>query len=312
MTHVLMDATFTDIEALGKAVGWDIHFLQLDRGSFTGNTRVLADGESVLMRVVLSSQFHQRGAAVSGYRTFGILDSDEAKLDWCRREVGFSDLLSFDNHNGFDGVSRSAYSGFTFSLSEALLRRSALALGLDPERTLTQRADVYSDGGQRIASLRHALRAICATGVHLQPGQLAPLLAQTVVAVLAEPEDEIRPPDPANREHIRRRALNFIADNAADAVTVGDLCRATGASHATLDRAFRDKFGVSPKRYIMSVRLNQVRRALLGSQSSQTIVDLANRWGFWHMGQFARDYRRQFGELPSQTNRKGEPTVNRV
>jgi transcriptional regulator GlxA family with amidase domain len=31
------------------------------------------------------------------------------------------------------------------------------------------------------------------------------------------------------------------------------------------------------------------------------IADAANAWGFWHMGQFAKDYRTLFGELPSQT-----------
>ena len=30
-------------------------------------------------------------------------------------------------------------------------------------------------------------------------------------------------------------------------------------------------------------------------------ADSANNWGFWHMGQFAKDYRRLFGELPSKT-----------
>ena len=30
-------------------------------------------------------------------------------------------------------------------------------------------------------------------------------------------------------------------------------------------------------------------------------ANVAHRWGFWHMGQFARDYRRLFGELPSET-----------
>jgi AraC family ethanolamine operon transcriptional activator len=29
----------------------------------------------------------------------------------------------------------------------------------------------------------------------------------------------------------------------------------------------------------------------------------ANNWGFWHMDRFAADYRRQFGELPSETRR---------
>ncbi|MCK5375915.1 MAG: helix-turn-helix domain-containing protein, partial [Acidobacteria bacterium] len=31
------------------------------------------------------------------------------------------------------------------------------------------------------------------------------------------------------------------------------------------------------------------------------VTDVANNWGFWHMGQFAADYRKMFGELPSQT-----------
>jgi len=33
------------------------------------------------------------------------------------------------------------------------------------------------------------------------------------------------------------------------------------------------------------------------------IGTIANRCGFWHMGRFAADYRRLFGELPSETLR---------
>jgi len=28
---------------------------------------------------------------------------------------------------------------------------------------------------------------------------------------------------------------------------------------------------------------------------------LANAWGIWHMGRFAADYRKLFGEVPSET-----------
>ena len=31
------------------------------------------------------------------------------------------------------------------------------------------------------------------------------------------------------------------------------------------------------------------------------VADVANEWGFWHMGGFAADYRKLFGELPSTT-----------
>ena len=37
------------------------------------------------------------------------------------------------------------------------------------------------------------------------------------------------------------------------------------------------------------------------AEGEVSVQDAAARWGFWHLGQFSRDYKRQFGELPSQT-----------
>ena len=48
--------------------------------------------------------------------------------------------------------------------------------------------------------------------------------------------------------------------------------------------------------------VRSVHRELWHSASSTTrITDVANNWDFWHMGQFAADYRKLFGELPSET-----------
>jgi AraC family ethanolamine operon transcriptional activator len=49
------------------------------------------------------------------------------------------------------------------------------------------------------------------------------------------------------------------------------------------------------------VRLNGARRELGSTVATASVSDAANRWGFWHMGQFAADYRKLFGERPSQT-----------
>jgi len=58
--------------------------------------------------------------------------------------------------------------------------------------------------------------------------------------------------------------------------------------------------------YLKANRLIAVRRQLRRSSPDKgTITNLANNWGFWHMGQFAADFRRYFGELPSQTLRSG-------
>ena len=60
--------------------------------------------------------------------------------------------------------------------------------------------------------------------------------------------------------------------------------------------------GLSPKAYLKARRLNAVRRELLRDETAVgTIFDRASSWGFWHMGQFGRDYKAMFGELPSET-----------
>lgn len=83
-----------------------------------------------------------------------------------------------------------------------------------------------------------------------------------------------------------------------------EVCRAVGASRRKLNYCFQEVLGQSPVKYLRAVRLNGARRAL--REGAASVQDAAARWGFWHLGQFAQDYRRQFGELPSQTLRGRE------
>jgi AraC-like DNA-binding protein len=89
-------------------------------------------------------------------------------------------------------------------------------------------------------------------------------------------------------------------------VHVSDLCRAAGVSERTLEGAFKEVMGLSPVAYLTRLRLHRVRAALLAAEPRSTRVSVeALKWGFWHFGEFARAYKRCFGELPSQTMRRG-------
>ncbi len=82
------------------------------------------------------------------------------------------------------------------------------------------------------------------------------------------------------------------------------ICRASGVSYRTLNYAFLERFGVAPKQYLQAIRLDGARKDLRKLGPNCAIIDAANTWGFWHMGQFGKDYKRQFGELPSETLRR--------
>ena len=61
---------------------------------------------------------------------------------------------------------------------------------------------------------------------------------------------------------------------------------------------------INPVAYIRTMRLNGVRRELkMANPHTDTVQDIAARWGFWHLSHFCTDYRLMFGELPSATLR---------
>ena len=97
-------------------------------------------------------------------------------------------------------------------------------------------------------------------------------------------------------------AREYVLSQPDRVISVTDLCEALYVSRRTLQNAFRAVLGICPVNYLKALRLNAVRRTLRDRDSGfRTVQDVAARWGFWHMSQFAVDYRQLFGERPSET-----------
>lgn len=61
--------------------------------------------------------------------------------------------------------------------------------------------------------------------------------------------------------------------------------------------------------YLKILRLQGVHQALkISNPSEKTVGNIANHWGFWSLGHFAQDYKKQFGEHPSQTLKRPRST----
>jgi AraC family ethanolamine operon transcriptional activator len=98
------------------------------------------------------------------------------------------------------------------------------------------------------------------------------------------------------------RARDFIEANKHQRISIEDLSRYAGASRRNLHYAFANLLGVTPSSYLRAVRLNAARRDIKRrAVEGELLADIAARWGFFHLSYFAADYRRHFGELPSET-----------
>jgi transcriptional regulator GlxA family with amidase domain len=89
---------------------------------------------------------------------------------------------------------------------------------------------------------------------------------------------------------------------------ISALCRSLAVSERTLRKAFHKIYGVPPCRHLRMLRLSEARRALLSADGkSATVTEIATSFGFVELGRFSVEYRKTFGESPSQTLQRTSP-----
>jgi AraC-like DNA-binding protein len=89
---------------------------------------------------------------------------------------------------------------------------------------------------------------------------------------------------------------------------VSALCSALAVSERTLRKAFHKTHGLPPCRHLRMLRLSQARRALLSADCKfATVTEIATSFGFVELGRFSVEYRKAFGECPSQTLHRTSP-----
>ncbi|MFD7294868.1 AraC family transcriptional regulator [Streptomyces sp. NPDC059897] len=114
--------------------------------------------------------------------------------------------------------------------------------------------------------------------------------------------DALDAPPPAMPATAVKRVMDAVRDNPAEPWDANRLAAVANVSLRTLQEAFRSQVRMTPMGYVHEVRLQHVRMALrLAAPGGTTVTEVAYRWGFAHLGRFARRYRARFGEPPSRT-----------
>jgi len=105
------------------------------------------------------------------------------------------------------------------------------------------------------------------------------------------------------RRVVVSRAEALIRARPDASLSARELAAAVGVSVRSLFRAFEQTRGYGPKEARLRERLAHVRAELLAGAPGATVTEIAQGWGFGHLGRFAAHYQRNFGEKPSDTLR---------
>lgn len=109
-----------------------------------------------------------------------------------------------------------------------------------------------------------------------------------------------------------RRALDFMQAALDRDVGISELAAAAGLSARALQRQFRTFLGKTPHEALREIRFGHARRQLLLGRPGTRVMDVAAASGFPHFGRFSIEYRRRYGETPSQTLKRQATFNNAV
>jgi AraC family ethanolamine operon transcriptional activator len=309
------DQPNTDLdEFVSRVQGFDLELLQTDQGAFRVEGFQTYRGDVLLGAARFARALIQTWKSPAQSVTIAVRTSRAPAL-WQGTSFGLSDVLVSAHGTAIELASQP---GFGFAIASF------------PDQEFQRVADLHGcgsivDNTKSIlfrlpkADAAHAIRTAIRTLI--SEASPHPSYSRDPKSEQAKRDELLHriffaasggvPFDPSEhnseRAQVLKQAVSAIKERPSDVLTVAALCRIAGASERTLHYAFVERYGLPPARFMKACRLNGARRDL-GRIDSQTvkISDVANKWGFWHMGQFAKDYRFWFGELPSETCRRNQ------
>ena len=299
LPHVL-ECGFSDFDELTDAIqGWQLELYKLDIDPFQGRIFQLMGPDFILSHGYFSNRLKQVGAPPTGFRTFVVPADPGLQMIWRGQRISGSDLLIFPEGSELHALTEARFNIYTLSISAEALLKTAARQGVPELEAVLHRREVIHCRPSAMAETRGILSELEKVPA-LHPFASNQMLIALVQLLAGAGKANSSPLTKTRRQRIVMGSEKLIALHPEDPMTVQRLCEHTGVSRRTLEYAFDEQIGVTPKYFINAIRLNAVRKQLR-SGTVQKVADAANAWGFWHMGQFAKDYRKFFGELPSDT-----------
>ncbi|MFO0825223.1 MAG: helix-turn-helix domain-containing protein [Gemmataceae bacterium] len=289
---------------------WQGRFEQISSGRFEGTLRVVQGGLVRLIGIATNQRLSLRGNDASDmFSIFPVTAGNCGSLwEGHRLSPGHLVLDDADGEANHFTARRTDYQG-AFVRTGNLLEAGQSLLARE-EVALPRHWTVHSPPPERFARLCHQFACLLTQGV-TDPALLGTpegdRLEQECVRAIVDAMFSPAAPHPVlplpARSQLFRRAEDYMQAHLGDSIGAIDLCRELGVSDRNLRRTFRERVGLGPMAYFKYLRLNAVR-SRLRADPFVAIADVAKMFGFHHAGNFAADYRRLFGERPSETPRR--------
>lgn len=289
---------------------WDGRFDQMSRGAFAGRLTLARVGKLRAFRAETNQSILTRGVADPGCVTVIPITRRNEGTRWRLQNLDRGQLLMRGTEIPYDNQTS---------------RNACIEALVVPGRVLEQAAEILTAGRTRVDSttwqslrpdpvatmrLHARIAAILAprgpaAGHSSSEQALAHIEAETLRCLVETIESCMTPEEHGfsrNRAGLVAKATEIMRANLSGPLTALDLCAALGVSDRLLRLAFKETHGMGPIAFYRVMRLHAIRDALGAARGRDLrIGDILRDHGVTRPAAFAGEYRRHFGELPSET-----------
>jgi AraC family ethanolamine operon transcriptional activator len=309
MLETINQKSFHIEELSAMQFGWQIDFTQLGPSKLESAVSLVQSANLGVCHFQFNSRFDQRLHAQPGYYSFGLPDPDAAAATVQGKAASPGAIIVFPHDHEAYGASHAGFNGYGIHIREAYFESVAETVFKMPLRLLVPTAGIYELTEVHFRQLRWELCEwwqMAATEGSVGASKLAAHRQEALaIDVLNGLSHSIKTEETQHLKSDRaiRLVLDYVNSAPSEEITAVELCTLADCSQRWLEQSFKLRFGVTPKAYVKYLRLARLRSDLqqVPRGERQTVIDLASPYGFWHMGQLAADYRKVYGELPSDT-----------
>lgn len=306
----LISVDTTDFEEFCDfAAGWNLDHQLVGRQKPHITMTAVVTGNFQLGIVKQEGGYCSQGTNPKGTTSIVVPLDEKRPMIHCGRDIEPRQMAIADCGNGFELINRFGANHLLATFSQRRMEQYA--------------ADCWNESSFRgqlstrlqFLDLAHGQRyvEVCKTAlkdIQKQPGLLSDtrcalqLEERLLEILLLQGSINRLVSNDRSRYQVARRAYRYLLEEMDEVPSIRKICAITGASYATLERGYREIYGMAPQVHIKALRLSRARKELRQPGANTTVTDVAVRWGFFELGRFAVQYRHRFGEMPSDTLRK--------
>ncbi len=291
-----------EIRRVVRRFGFDVNYMRLTPGPL--------DSEAIEIQVDGCLVYRERfGFPVLAFGTsspmgFTIMAVREGVARFFDRKVSTKQIVLYPPGCSIDAVGCRGFSDVHYLLPADRIAAAAADFGVDLIEA--PRAFVMDPGIDRLDHLSTVLAQVDAI-VDTQDLTTWPDVEQELVRTFlglfdaASHDHGWSPPPIRAATRYATETRKYICTVSAGELDLASLARDLGITRQHLNRCFRQQYDVSVHEFVHLCRLHKARELLLGGASEMNVTEAAYASGLNHLGRFSSEYKRLFGESPSQT-----------